>query len=112
MDDRRLGELVQFLGFFLAVTVGEVARRPDGNGVYGVNMLQKEAVFSAHDVHRLALSGLFHQPPQIGFGAAEAETLRLQIEFSPAERSICNFHRLTIACLWAGVEGFFWTVCH
>jgi hypothetical protein len=93
-----------FLDFFLAVAVGEVARWPDGNGVYGGNLLQNEAVFSAHDVHGLAFAGLFQQPPQIGFGVAEAETLRPEIDFPSSEQTIRNFHRLTIACLWVGVE--------
>src|ERR1017187_1676356 len=103
-DDGRFSEPVLLPDFFFAVAVGEVARRPDGNGVYGGNFLQNKTVFSAHDVHGLALSGLFHQPPQIGLGAAQAETVRPQVKFSSSERTVRNSHRLTVACLWAGVE--------
>jgi len=103
-DDGSLGEPVLFPDFFLAVAVGEVAGRPDGNGVYRWNFLQNEAMFSAHDVHGLAFAGFFHQPPQIGFGLAEAETVRLQIDLSSAGRTIRNFHRLTVAYWRAEAE--------
>ena len=103
----RLRKLVLFPDFFLAVAAGEIARWSDGNGVYLWNRLQNEAVFAAHNVRSLALAGFFHQPPQIGFGGAEAKTLRLQIDFAPSRRMICNFHRLIVACLWVGVEGLF-----
>ena len=59
--DGHFGEPVLFLDLFFAVAVGEVARWPDGNGVYRGDLLQNEAVFPAHDAHGLALAGLFHQ---------------------------------------------------
>jgi hypothetical protein len=107
VDDGRFGEPVLFLDFCLVVAVGEVARGPDGNGVNGGNFLQQVTAFSAHDIYGLAPAGFIHQPPQIGFGLAQAETVRPEIDFPAAERTIRNIHRLTIACLWADVEPFF-----
>jgi hypothetical protein len=99
-----------FLDFFFAVTVYEIARWPDWNRVDRGNFLQNESVLSAHDVHGLALSGFFHQPSQIGFGGAQAEAVRPQIEFPSSERTIRSFHRLTVGCSWPGVEWFLRTL--
>jgi hypothetical protein len=106
-DNGRFGEPVLLPDFFFAVVIGEVARRSDGNGVNGRDFLQNEAVFSTHDVNRFAPAGFFHQPPQIGFGIAETEAVRPQIDFPfSGRRMISNFHGLIVAYLWANVNAF------
>jgi hypothetical protein len=78
--------------------VGEISFGTDGNWVNWRDLLQNEAPLSAHDIHSFALSGLLHQSPQIGLGAAETETVGLEIESASSMGTIRNFHNLIIAC--------------